>query len=186
MGELREPDRKSVGVSLRARKYYRRKMDKFIISADVGGSSVKMGLFKVVNEEGKDLDLVHKFQVPTKINKDDPKKQILDDIADAIKDLINKNDFGLKRENLFGIGLGIPGPVLEKVIAVQAVNIGWKSPTDLKEELMKRIDDDIVVYATNDAVVTSPPPPPSPSTRQARTRPAPPEAHACRDPWHRR
>lgn len=133
--------------------------NKFIITADIGGSSVKMGLFKIVQDNSqdeevnkdKDIELIYKFQIPTVIDISDPKKKLLDDIADSIKNLLNKNDYGLKRENLLGIGLGVPGPVLEKVVAVQAVNIGWKSPTDLKEELMKRIDDDIVVLATNDA-----------------------------------
>ena len=133
--------------------------NKFIITADIGGSSVKMGLFKIIQDksesvedsEDKDLELVYKFQIPTVIDTLDPKKKLLDDIADSIKNLLAKNDYGLSRENLLGIGLGIPGPVLEKEVAVQAVNLGWKSPTDLKEELMKRIDDDIIVLATNDA-----------------------------------
>ena len=118
-----------------------------------------MGLFKIIQDksesvedsEDKDLELVYKFQIPTVIDTLDPKKKLLDDIADSIKNLLAKNDYGLSRENLLGIGLGIPGPVLEKEVAVQAVNLGWKSPTDLKEELMKRIDDDIIVLATNDA-----------------------------------
>ena len=133
--------------------------DRFIITGDIGGSSVKMGLFKIVQDnsqneevnEDKDIELIYKFQIPTVIDISDPKKKLLDDIADSIKNLLNKNDYGLNRENLLGIGLGIPGPVLEKEVAVQAVNLGWKSPTDLKEELMKRIDEDIVVLATNDA-----------------------------------
>ena len=78
-------------------------MAKYVFGVDIGGTTVKIGLFSV---EG---DLLDKWEITTRT--DEGGKYILGDIAESIKDkmaekLINKEDVA-------GIGMGVPGPVKE-------------------------------------------------------------------------
>ncbi|MDO5027381.1 MAG: ROK family protein [Tissierellia bacterium] len=90
-------------------------MDKFVIGIDVGGRSVKFGLF---SKEGK---LIDKSNIVTRV--EDEGKHILDDIYDHLLKIIEKHQ--LNEDNLLGIGLGIPGAILNKSIVQTAVNLGW-------------------------------------------------------------
>ena len=90
-------------------------MAKYVFGVDIGGTTVKIGLFSV---EG---DLLDKWEITTRT--DEGGKYILGDIAESIKDkmaekLINKEDVA-------GIGMGVPGPVKEDGTVLRCVNLGW-------------------------------------------------------------
>ena len=90
-------------------------MDNFIFGIDIGGTSVKLGLFTVT---GKVLD---KWEIPTK--KDDGGSHILKDVAESIESKIQEKK--ITKEDVIGIGIGVPGPVLEDGTVLECVNLGW-------------------------------------------------------------
>ena len=91
-------------------------MSKYIFGIDLGGTTAKIGL---LSEEGRLFD---KWEIPTRI--EDFGKHILPDLADAVRKGIQEN--ALTNEDILGIGLAVPGAVLnEKDVAV-CVNLnGW-------------------------------------------------------------
>lgn len=90
-------------------------MSKYVFGVDVGGTTVKMGLFTV---EGKLLD---KWEIKTRTQEGG--KYVLPDIADSIKSVIA--DKKLANEDIAGIGIGVPGPVKEDGTVLKCVNLGW-------------------------------------------------------------
>ena len=118
-------------------------MAEYAFGIDVGGTTVKCGLFNVKG------DLLEKWEIPTR--KEDGGKYILGDIADAIKDKCRGK--GLKKEDILGVGIGVPGPVLEDGIVNNCVNLGW-GVVDVKETLSGLLDG-IPVAVGNDANVAA-------------------------------
>ena len=91
------------------------KSDMYYYGIDIGGTSVKAGLFD------KDGKLCGKFEFPT--NKEEGGSHILQDIADFVKEQTVKS--GLLSENIAGIGLGVPGSVMADGTVNKCVNLGW-------------------------------------------------------------
>ena len=77
-------------------------MGKKCIGIDVGGTTVKVGMFEL------DGTLVKKWEVPTR--KEENGKYILPDVAASIRKVLNEQNISLNE--VAGAGLGIPGPVL--------------------------------------------------------------------------
>lgn len=114
-------------------------MSKYAFGVDVGGTTVKIGLFDM---EGTVLD---KWEIPTV--KDNEGAAILPDIARSLLDKMKEK--GIIREDLAGIGIGAPGAVDgEGNLVGGAVNLGWK-PFNIPESLNAYID--VPVKAVNDA-----------------------------------
>lgn len=90
-------------------------MEKYILGVDLGGTTVKMGLFK------EDASLLDKWEIPTV--KDNNGEGILPDIARSIKSKIA--DKNIDKEDILGVGIGVPGPVDSKGVIYQAANLGW-------------------------------------------------------------
>lgn len=90
-------------------------MPKYIFGVDLGGTTVKLGFF---DEEGTVLE---KWEIPTR--KDFDGKYILPDIADSILAKMEEKD--LEKENVIGVGIGVPGPVNEEGVIFGAANLGW-------------------------------------------------------------
>lgn len=90
-------------------------MEKYIFGVDLGGTTVKMGLFK------EDASLLDKWEIPTV--KDNNGEGILPDIARSIKSKIA--DKNIDKEDILGVGIGVPGPVDSKGVIYQAANLGW-------------------------------------------------------------
>lgn len=84
---------------------------KYGFGVDVGGTTVKLGLF---SEEGV---LTETKEIPTRT--EEGGRHILPDIAEAMK------GFSVKREDLMGIGMGVPGPVDERGLVNRCVNLNW-------------------------------------------------------------
>ena len=117
-------------------------MGKYIFGVDIGGTTVKIGFFTA---EGI---LVDDWEIKT--CKEDNGKNILSDIADSISGKIES--CGANRDDVIGIGLDAPGPVLEDGTIKGAVNIGWGT-FNLKEEMESLTG--IAVKAANDANVAA-------------------------------
>ena len=90
-------------------------MGKYIFGVDVGGTSVKMGLFDM---EGAVID---KWEIPTRT--ENGGENILPDIADSINQKIEKEQY--EKADIVGIGIAVPGPVNDEGVVNKAVNLGW-------------------------------------------------------------
>ena len=88
---------------------------KYCFGIDVGGTTVKCGLF---TEEGELLD---KWEIPT--NKENSGGMIPQEIANTVKEKIQEKS--LQREDILGLGIGLPGPVDSKGIVNGCANLGW-------------------------------------------------------------
>lgn len=90
-------------------------MSKYCFGVDLGGTTVKIGLF---DTEGTVID---KWEIPTR--KEDNGSKILPDIADAILGKLNEKN--ISKDNVTGVGIGVPGPVDDNGVVHKAVNLGW-------------------------------------------------------------
>lgn len=118
-------------------------MSKCIFGVDLGGTTVKLGLF---DPEGNVLE---KWEITTR--KEDSGKLILPDIADAIKGKMQEKS--IAREDVVGVGIGVPGPVDGNGVIYKAANLGW-GVFSIKDELTGLLDG-IRVEAGNDANVAA-------------------------------
>ena len=89
-------------------------MEKFYVGVDVGGTSIKMGMFSHTGE------LLEKWEIPTRVDEDEQTDRILPDIAASIEEKRAE-----KNGNIVGIGLGIPGPVTDDGTVLKCANIHW-------------------------------------------------------------
>lgn len=114
-------------------------MKKYAFGVDVGGTTVKLGLF---DGAGCVLD---KWEISTV--KDNGGAAILPDVAKSIREKMEEK--GICLEDLAGIGIGVPGAVDDQGNLVgDAVNIGWKA-FNIPETLNAYIN--VPVKAANDA-----------------------------------
>lgn len=90
-------------------------MKKYGFGVDVGGTTVKMGFFET---DGKLLD---KWEIRTNTN--DNGKEILPDIAQAIDNKLAQE--GISKNEVEGVGIGVPGPVRGDGVVNICVNLGW-------------------------------------------------------------
>ena len=113
-------------------------MSKKVFGVDIGGTTVKMGLF---TDQGELLD---KWEIPTRT--EDAGKNILPDIASSIRGKMDKAQ--LTEADVAGIGISVPGPVDDDGIIHKCVNLGW-GVFNISDEMRKNID--LPVFAGNDA-----------------------------------
>jgi glucokinase len=91
-------------------------MDRYVFGIDIGGTAVKCGLF---TEDGQ---LKEKWEIPT--NREEEGKKVPQEIADTI---LNKcKEYGIEKEQVVGVGLGVPGPVREDGYVSHCPNLKWK------------------------------------------------------------
>ena len=117
-------------------------MEKYCFGIDVGGTTVKCGLFST---EGEVLD---KWEIPSRT--EDGGKNILPDVAAAI--LAKMEEKGLAKEEIAGVGIGVPGPVDDNGVIACAVNLHWG-----RLDIVKELGDltGLKVKAGNDANVAA-------------------------------
>ncbi len=118
-------------------------MNQKCIGIDIGGTSVKMGLFQA------DGTLLKKWEIPTR--KEDGGANILGDIAASIRRQMKGE--GIALTELAGAGMGLPGPVLPNGHIEFCVNLGWKAGNPQEE--LSRLLDGIPVKSGNDANVAA-------------------------------
>ena len=104
-------------------------MGKKWIGVDVGGTSVKLGIFDV------DGVLLKKWEIPTR--KEEQGKYVLDDIAASIRETLK--DENISMEEVVGVGIDVPGPVKKNGYVEVCVNLGWRDIYPAKE-LSARLD----------------------------------------------
>ena len=90
-------------------------MGSYCFGIDVGGTSVKCGLFQT------DGTLVEKWEIPTR--KENNGEKILPDVADTINHKVAERN--MDKKDIIGVGIGIPGPVNNKGEVDRAVNLYW-------------------------------------------------------------
>ncbi len=118
-------------------------MSKYAFGVDIGGTTVKLGLF---NREGSVLD---KWEIPTV--KDNKGASILPDVAESI--LAKMKEKNISLNEIAGIGVGVPGAVDDNGTVVNgAVNLGW-GVLNVPQVMQKYLD--VPVKAANDANVAA-------------------------------
>ena len=118
-------------------------MGKVVFGVDLGGTTVKMGYF---DTEGNVKD---KWEIPTR--KENNGSSILPDIAESIKKKMAEQ--GMEKDDVIGVGIGVPGPVDANGVIYKAANLGW-DVFSVKEELGKLLGG-LSVEAGNDANVAA-------------------------------
>ena len=88
---------------------------KYAFGVDVGGTTVKLGLF---SGEG---ELLEKWEIPTRTAQDG--QAILPDIVSSLQERLDLRD--ITTAAVAGIGIAVPGPVDEDGIVHGCVNLGW-------------------------------------------------------------
>ena len=114
------------------------------IGVDVGGTSVKLGIFETTGE------LLDKWEVKTR--KEENGKNILPDVAASIREKVSAMGLDLKKD-IAGVGLGVPGPVMPDGSVEVCVNLGWRNVNPQKE--LSALLDHIPVKSGNDANVAA-------------------------------
>ncbi|MBR1478536.1 MAG: ROK family glucokinase [Lachnospiraceae bacterium] len=117
-------------------------MKKYAFGVDIGGTTVKIGLF---DREGAILD---KWEIPT--NKENHAEKVLPDIASSLISKLAEKE--IAREDIEGIGVGSPGSITADGYLRSAVNIGWEE-LDLTGELTRLTG--FPTKASNDANVAA-------------------------------
>ena len=117
-------------------------MKKYCFGADIGGPTVKLGLFDI---EGNVLD---KWEIKT--HTENEGAAILPDTAEAVMAKIKERNLNV--EEIAGIGVGVPGPVSIDGIVPHTANLGW-GYKEVTKELSERTG--LPCKAGNDANVAA-------------------------------
>lgn len=114
-------------------------MSKYAFGIDIGGTTVKMGLFD------KDGCVLDKWEIPTVREGDG--ERILPDVAESVLNKMKEKE--ITKEEVIGVGVGTPGAVDgEGNMVGGAVNLGWGAFA-LTKVLSGYLD--LPVKAANDA-----------------------------------
>ena len=97
---------------------------KYCFGVDVGGTTIKLGLFTV---EGELLD---KWEIKTYAENEG--ERILPDVSETIKVKIKERK--IATDDICGIGVGVPAPVDKNGAIERAANVGWQAK-NIKKEL---------------------------------------------------
>ena len=114
-------------------------MANYVFGIDVGGTSVKCGLFQT------DGTLLDKWEIPTRT--ENGGSEILPDIAKSVKAKMGEK--GIAADDVAGVGIDVPGPVNDKGELSIAVNLNWGY-----KNIVKELSDELggmAVKAANDA-----------------------------------
>lgn len=87
-------------------------MEKYYIGADIGGTTVKLGMFSHTGE------LLEKWEIKTRVENEG--ENILPDVAASIEEKRAEKD-----GNIMGIGIGVPGPITDDGTVLKCPNIHW-------------------------------------------------------------
>lgn len=118
-------------------------MSLYCFGIDIGGTTVKCGLFQT------DGTLCDKWEIVTRT--EDNGKAILPDIAETILNKMKEKQ--ISKEQVTGVGVGVPGPVIKEREVAVAVNLHW-GYTMLADQLESLLGQ-IPVKVGNDANVAA-------------------------------
>lgn len=88
----------------------------YCFGVDIGGTTVKMGLFNGAGE------IVEKWEIVTRTENEG--EAILPDIAASINTKVAEHK--IAKEEVLGVGVGVPAPVTSEGIINGSANLGWK------------------------------------------------------------
>ncbi len=117
-------------------------MTRYVFGADVGGTTVKIGL---LTETGEKVDF---WEIPTRT--EDKGSNIIPDIAASIRAKMKEKN--IEDTQVIGAGIGVPGAVNADGLCYQAVNLGWEN-VNVVNELHSTLK--LPVKAGNDANVAA-------------------------------
>ena len=117
-------------------------MSKYVFGIDIGGTTIKMGLFDAAGE------VLDKWEIETRTHNNG--ENIIPDIAKAVKAKMEEK--GIVTEDVIGAGVGVPGPVNDSGIVQGCVNLGW-GVVNVSKDLGERLG--MKVSAGNDANVAA-------------------------------
>lgn len=118
-------------------------MKNYCFGIDVGGTTVKLGLFSTAGE------LLDKWEITTRT--ENFGENILSDICEAMEAKLAEKEISL--DDIEGVGIGLPGPITNDGTVLQCVNLGWG--TFNVEEKLSEMFRGIKVKAGNDADVAA-------------------------------
>ncbi len=118
-------------------------MGKKCIGVDVGGTTVKIGVFE---DTGR---LLRKWEIPTR--KEEGGLHVLEDVAASIRQALLEEEISLSE--VIGAGIGVPGPVKAGGYVEICVNLGWKDRDPARE--LSELLDGLPVQCGNDANVAA-------------------------------
>ncbi len=118
-------------------------MENYVFGIDIGGTTVKCGLFTV---EGVVID---KWEIKT--NKENKGAFIPSDIVETI--LAKAAEKEIDKSAILGVGVGVPGPVTSDGTVLICANLGWKNFR--VGEVMSELLGGIPVTVANDANVAA-------------------------------
>jgi glucokinase len=119
-------------------------MKPYAFGVDIGGTTVKLGLFTTAGE------LMEKWEIPTRT--ENGGENVLPDIARSIS--LRLEEKGFTPDQVEGIGVGVPGPVGQDVTVFKCVNLGW-GVFNVKERMNELLPEIPNVAAGNDANVAA-------------------------------
>jgi len=114
----------------------------YCFGVDIGGTTVKMGIFKF------DGETVDKWEIKTRT--ENKGSSILPDVAYSVAEKLKEH--AIPKEAVLGIGVGVPAPVSEDGIVNGTANLGWEYK-EVKHELEELTG--IKVEVGNDANVAA-------------------------------
>lgn len=117
--------------------------EKYVIGVDVGGTTVKMGIFT------RDGQRKSQWEIPTR--KAEQGRHILEDVAESIR--LHLEEAGISMDQVSGVGIGVPGPVDARDYVEASVNLGWRDVWPGK--LLSQLLGGIPVRVGNDANVAA-------------------------------
>lgn len=88
---------------------------KYCFGVDIGGTTVKLGLFTT------DGEIVDKWEIKTRT--ENQGEAVLPDIAEALKEKLEEKK--IDRDEVEGIGVGVPAPVNTEGVVQNTANLGW-------------------------------------------------------------
>lgn len=88
---------------------------KYCFGVDIGGTTVKLGLFTT------DGEIVDKWEIKTRT--ENQGEAVLPDIAEALNAKLEEKKIG--RDEVKGIGVGVPAPVDAEGVVQNTANLGW-------------------------------------------------------------
>ena len=88
---------------------------KYCFGVDIGGTTVKLGLFTT------DGEIVDKWEIKTRT--ENQGEAVLPDIAEALREKLEEKK--IDRDEVEGIGVGVPAPVNTEGVVQNTANLGW-------------------------------------------------------------
>ena len=99
-------------------------MKAYYLGIDIGGTSVKLGLF------GGSAEIIQKWEISTRIENNGA--YILPDVVSSVSEHLSWR--GANFRSVAGIGVGVPGPVKNESFVTRCVNLGWEN-INIRDEL---------------------------------------------------